>query len=123
MSYDQALLFRAIRTSLGRNPSLSLISVSQELRVGRRTIQTNVRMVTGKTFREFRDETLINRFRNLLIARPTLAIKEISLEVGYACPQSFARAVKRACGLSPEEFRSNIAQEVLLGEYVGDLVT
>jgi len=43
--------------------------------------------------------------------QPEWAIKQVSFEVGYKSARSFARAIKRASGLSPEELRSRMAQE------------
>ena len=113
MSYNHALLFQAVSICLQRNPSWSLIDLSRDLRVGRRTIQAVVRIKSGKTFRQFREEILIERVNNSFLARPMLAIKELSFELGYPFPQSFARSVKRACGLSPEQLRSTIVSKCL----------
>jgi AraC-like DNA-binding protein len=114
VSYDHALLCDSISKSLHRNTALSLIDLSRELRVGRRTIQAGIRVTTGKTFRKFREEILLARVNSFFASRPGLAIKELSFEVGYACPQSFARAVKRASGMSPEELRSVIVNAALV---------
>lgn len=111
MSYDHALLCEAISTCLQYNPARSLIDLSRELRVGRRTIQAGIRITTGKTFRKFREEILIARVSSCFASRPGLAIKELSFEVGYTCPQSFARAIKRGCGMSPEQLRSAIIKQ------------
>jgi AraC-like DNA-binding protein len=112
-----ALWFTVIRLGprWGHAPPLDPCTrPSRELRVGRRTIQAGIRVTTGKTFRKFREEILLARVNSFFASRPGLAIKELSFEVGYACPQSFARAVKRASGMSPEELRSVIVNAALV---------
>jgi len=110
MSYDQMLLLQTITSFLHRNPGGSLLMLSQELHISRRTVQATIKATKGKGFRDFRQEILMTRLRNLLLSRPDWTIKQISLELGYTCPQSFSRAVKRACGVSPCELRSKVAK-------------
>ncbi len=105
MSYDHRLLCKRISLSLQRNPSSSLQELSRELRVSRRTIQNAVHSVTGKTFRDLRGEILLARIKNLLASAPNTAIRKVSLEAGYRSPRAFARAVRRACGISPQQLR------------------
>ena len=114
VSYDHGLLFQVICNHLHRNPNSTLMDLSRGLRVGRRTIQTTIRITSAKTFRQLREEVLIARLNKFFLSNPTLAIKELSFELGYTCPQSFARAVKRACGMSPERLRSSVIERVLV---------
>lgn len=112
-SYTQRQLFSRITLSLQSKPHCSLAELSRELRVGRRTIQNAVSAVTGKRFRDLRDEVLLEKVKGLLASAPSAAIKEVSFEVGYRSPCAFARAVRRACGISPRQLRSRILEEVL----------
>lgn len=93
------------------NPCCSLGRLSQGLQVSRRTIQNAVNAVTGKKFRALRQELLVARVKNLFVSTPNAAIKKVALDVGYRSPRSFARAVRRACGVSPEQLRTRIAVE------------
>ena len=86
------------------NPCCPLRELSRELRVSRRTIQNAVDAVTGKKFRDLRDELLLAKIKNLLASAPNTTIRQVSLEAGYRSPRSFARAVRRACGVSPSNF-------------------
>jgi len=113
MSYDPTLLHERISLSLNRNPSLSLEELSRELRVSRRTIQNTIIAVTGKKFRDLRGKFLLARFQRALVAEPAAAIKELSSEIGYGSPRSFARAIRRACGVSPEQLRARLAGELV----------
>lgn len=109
MSYEPTLLFRRISLRLQRNPSLSLEELSRELHVSRRTIQNTVITVKGQKFRDLREQLLLARFQSALAAEPEAAIKELSSEIGYRSARSFARAIRRACGKSPEQLRSLLA--------------
>ena len=112
MSYDPTLLYEWISVSLYQNPSLSLEELSQELSVSRRTIQNTVIAIAGKKFRDLRKELLLAIFQSALVAEPAAAIKELSSEIGYASPRSFARAIRCACGVSPEQLRALIAGDL-----------
>jgi len=113
MSYNHRILFQAVSQCLHRSPCSSLGDLSRELGISRRTIQKSINTQTGKPFRDLREEILISTVRSLFISRPTLEIKELSFDVGYKSARSFARAIKRACGISPEELRSSVADSVL----------
>jgi AraC-like DNA-binding protein len=112
MSYDYKLLCEEISLYLHRHPSCSLAALSRELGVSPRTIQQAVNTVTGKGFRNLRGEILVATVKGLLISGPTLAIKELSFQVGYRSPRSFARAIRHASGVSPQELRSSIAEKL-----------
>jgi len=111
MSYDPRLLFERILTCLQESPCKTLEDLSQSLRLSERTIQKAVNLSAGKSFRFVRDEVILIRVKWLFEEQPELPIKEVSFGVGFKSASSFARAVKRACGLSPEELRSRVAHE------------
>jgi AraC-like DNA-binding protein len=111
VSYDHRLLYERISVSLHRNPSYSLRALSQELCVSRRTIEKAFSTTTGKTFRDFREDTLVERVRSILASNPTMLVKELSFAVGFKSASSFSRAIKRACGSCPEELRSSVVGE------------
>ena len=106
MSYDYDLLYRRIFLRMLKDPCISVEELSQELNVSRRTIQEVISDRTGKSYRALRETILVARTRQLFARKPSLAIKEVSFAVGFISARSFARAIKRACGLSPEELRS-----------------
>jgi AraC-like DNA-binding protein len=112
MSYDHRILFQTVSQCLHRSPCISLEDLSRELGISRRTIEKCINTATGKPFRDLREEILISSVRSVFISRPTLAIKELSFDVGYKSTRSFARAIKRACGLSPQELRSHVVEEL-----------
>ena len=69
--------------------------------------------ITGRKFRDLRDELLVVKIKNLLASAPNTTIRQVSLDAGYSSPRSFARAVQRACGVSPQQLRTLIADELL----------
>ena len=116
MSYDHRLLCERISLSLHRKPNASLRELSRELHVSQRTLQNAVRAFAGKKFSDLREEVLLTRVKNLLASAPTISIRELSLEAGYKSSRSFARALRRACGVSPRKLRRRIARELLMSE-------
>jgi len=113
LSYDSSMLFHNVSLCLQQKPSISLENLSRELQVSRRTIQKTIVFASGKTFRDLREEILVARAKALFISKPNLPIKALSFSVGYESPRSFARAIRRACGCSPEQLRSVASQELL----------
>jgi AraC-like DNA-binding protein len=116
LSYDPRLLFHSIAVCLKQNPAISLETLSKELQLSRRTIQKAIAIGSGKNFRSLRDEFLLARVKSLFLSEPTSGIKAISFTIGYESPRSFARAIRRACGFSPEELRSRAAGELMRGQ-------
>jgi AraC-like DNA-binding protein len=112
MSYDQRLLFGKISSMLRENPCRKLEDLSESLRVSRQTIQKVVAASAGRTFKQFREEIFLANVRHYFGSQPSLSIKEVSSGIGFKSASSFARAIRRACGFTPEELRSQIADEV-----------
>jgi methylphosphotriester-DNA--protein-cysteine methyltransferase len=113
VSYDHSLLFEAISLSLHRNPSSSLGQLAEELDVSRRTIQHVVVVSAGMKFRELRQGILLATLRTVFLSEPNLPIKQASFKLGYESARSFARAIKCASGMSPEELRASIGHQHL----------
>jgi AraC-like DNA-binding protein len=116
MSCNHDLLVDAALRRLSLAPSRLLEGLARELQVSRRTLQNAINMIAGKTFRELRDELLVKRVKSLLESYPTRGIKQLSFELGFKSPRSFARAIKRACGFSPAQLRSRIIFQLLQNE-------
>lgn len=72
------------------------------------TLEKAVSDATGKTFRDFKDAILLDRLMEFFASQRTCTIKQASLAVGYKSQRSFARAIRRACGLSPQALRSRM---------------
>lgn len=109
MSYDPRLLFEEIAESLQKNPRKTLEELSQCLRVSKRTIKKTVRLTTGGNFRSYREGVLMDRVKGFFAVQPEVAIKVLSIDLGFKSPSSFARAVRRASGSCPGELRTAVA--------------
>jgi AraC-like DNA-binding protein len=106
MSYNSKLLFDELSARLRENPRKTLRELSTDLRISERTIEEKVRLFTCITFRQFREELLLMTIRDQFADRPEITIKEVSLGLGFKSSSSFARVVRRASGLTPQQFRS-----------------
>ena len=106
MSYNSKLLFDQLSARLRENPRKTLRELSTDLGISDRTIEEKIRLFTGITFRQFREELLLMTIRSQFADRPEIAIKEVSLGLGFKSSSSFARVVRRASGLTPQQFRS-----------------
>ena len=116
MSCKHDLLQNAASSHVSRSPSSRLEDLTREFHVSRRTLQNAIKMTTGKTFRELRNELLVERANSLLESHPARGIKELAFELGYKSSRSFARAIRRACGCSPSELRSRVMRRLLQAE-------
>lgn len=114
--YEAKFLWDAILLRLAGTPSGLLGEFSRELSVSQRTIEKGIIIASGKTFRKLREEILVERVRSAFACEPTREIKGLASELGYKSPRSFARAIKRACGSSPEELRSRIIRGLVAVE-------
>lgn len=106
MSYNSKLLFDELSARLRENPRKTLRELSTDLNISDRTIEEKVRLFTGITFRQFREELLLMTIRDQFADRPQIAIKVVSLGLGFKSSSSFARMVRRVSGLTPQQFRS-----------------
>ena len=111
MSYDYDSLFGRIFLYMQNDPCISVGRLSRQLKVSRRTIQEVIRVRAAKSYRALRQEILVANTRQLFADEPSLAIKEISFAIGFVSARSFARAIRRACGLSPNDLRSCVVHE------------
>jgi AraC-like DNA-binding protein len=112
MSYDPRALFEQIAACLKENPRKTLEELSQNLHVSKRTIKKTVRLATGGNFRSYREEVLMDRVKGFFAVQPEVAIKVLSIDLGFKSPSSFARAVRRASGSCPGELRTVVAGEL-----------
>ncbi|HKW62684.1 MAG TPA: helix-turn-helix domain-containing protein [Candidatus Acidoferrum sp.] len=112
MSYDPRVLFEQISASLNENPRETLEQLSQSLCVSKRTIKKTVRLATGGNFRRYREGVLMDRVKGFFAMQPGVAIKVLSIELGFKSPSSFARAVRRASGSCPAELRTVVTGEL-----------
>ena len=106
MSYDARLLFEIVSCTLRDDPRQTLRQIADKLRVSDRTIEKVVRGSIGRSFRRLRAEIFLVEVKRVFMTQPSTSIKAVSLTLGFKSCSSFARAVKRASGLTPRELRS-----------------
>ena len=116
MSYDPRMLFEKISTVLNENPRKTLEELAQSLHVSKRTIKKTVRLSTGENFRRYREEVLMSRVKGFFAKQPGVAIKVLSIDLGFKSPSSFARAVRRASGACPGKLRTFVGGDLPAAE-------
>lgn len=122
--YDPRLLFAQICVRLDETPARSLLDLSREFHVDSRTIRSVIASMSGGVkFSSFKDDILIARLTRLFVARPHATIEEVSMDLGYKSERTFARAVCRASGVTPAEFRDRIVGEATAQKAPGPKVS
>ena len=110
MSYDFRVLARVTEMRVGARPREATASLCAELKVGRHTLRRALCQERGTDLRGLRRSAFLAQVRPKLCAVGT-SVKEVAFEMGYADGRSFARAVKRVCGLSPTQLRERLASQ------------
>ncbi|PYT86755.1 MAG: hypothetical protein DMG36_26060 [Acidobacteria bacterium] len=70
MSYDPRLLFEQIAACLKENPRKTLEELSESLLVSKRTIKKSVQLRTGRNFRHYREEVLMEKVKGFFAQQP-----------------------------------------------------
>lgn len=104
MSYDYEILSDRVTDLLRRNPRLPLKEIAKELGVAQRTIQNVASAHLSGPLRSLRQRFLAE-YSHRLLRKGTMSVKEVSFALGFSSQRSFARAIRRATGLSPTELR------------------
>lgn len=105
MAYDLTGLFSRVSKTMEITPYSQLHTLSQNLGVGRHTIEKAIKAATGKNFREYRANLLLEHARLQLEQNPNLSIKEIAFNIGFRSHRSFCRFIRATAGRSPTELR------------------
>jgi len=109
VAHDLIGVFEQAARVLEENPHRGLKPISEALGVERHTVERAFRLKTGKPFRSFRRELLLERSMWLLTSKRTAPIKEIAFLSGYQSERAFARFIREAFGCSPSELRKLLA--------------
>jgi AraC family transcriptional regulator len=94
-----------VEAHLGETIHVADLARTIDLSVGH--FHRALRATLGVTPLEFVTHRRIERARRLLATAST-SITELSLRVGFASPNHFARLFRRATGLSPSEYRNGV---------------
>lgn len=103
--YDLPGLSGKVQVALTKGRRIGLANLAQRLGVDRHTLETAIRVTTGKSFRQLHQEVILQKSLDLLKNEPTLSIKDIAFRVGYKSPQAFQRFIRRASGKTPGQIR------------------
>lgn len=107
MAYDLDSLAVVIDRHLRTTPGLSLQQLAQRLNIERHSIERSVRQARGLTFRQLRNNIMLDEARRMLAEYPYSTVKEIAFRLGYKSPSAFGRFIKDASGTSPTAVRLN----------------
>lgn len=89
MAYDERFAFTHISRELYYGKLKSLDHTEKRLGIGRHTLLKFVKLATGKTFRQFRNEILLRRIEELFCNYPNFSIKQIAFAAGFRVTGSF----------------------------------
>ena len=92
-----------------QEPQLSARSLSEAVGLSEKYLYAFVKENTGRTVGSLIEEARMERARELLLARYSVA--EVAQAVGYELPNSFYKAFKRCTGVSPGVWRQQAEQE------------
>lgn len=73
---------------------------------------------TNSSFRRLRDEILLLHLRHAIQSRPTYSVKEIAAALGYRSARSFARSIRRSCGMTPQDLRRALLRPTAANERI-----
>lgn len=91
---------------------LSLDEIARRIASSRRQLQRAYAEVGHTTFREHLTHVRMERAAEMLEGR-RLTVREVAHRVGYRQPAQFAKAFRRAFGVSPSDFRLRGADKAL----------
>jgi AraC family transcriptional regulator of adaptative response / methylphosphotriester-DNA alkyltransferase methyltransferase len=83
---------------------LALDEIARRVASSRRQLQRAYAEIGRTTFREHLTGVRMRRAAELL-AQGRLTVREVARRVGYRQPAQFAKAFRRATGVSPSEYR------------------
>lgn len=98
-----------------KDPDLSRAMIADEFALSEAYLSQFFKEQTGKTLAAYIQSVRLREARNQLAGRD-LSVQEVGEGVGYANYPTFARAFKRAYGLSASEFRDKHRREDSRGE-------
>ena len=98
---------RALRQSLSQPPSVTQLARSVGLSPN--YLSNLFHRQTGQTIREFVSNLRIEQACRSL-ADPTLSVKKISYQLGFATPQHFTHTFRRKMGMTPTSYRRHLSK-------------
>jgi AraC-like DNA-binding protein len=89
------------------NPSLSIRSLSEEIKMNARDVSVLINQNLNQHFFDFINEYRVKKAMEILkdAAKKELTVLEVLYEVGFNSKSSFNTAFKKHTGLTPTQFR------------------
>ncbi|MEM9985005.1 MAG: helix-turn-helix transcriptional regulator [Bacteroidota bacterium] len=102
---DQAWLarFEAYVEQHLKETELTVSHLSTEFFMSESTLLRTLKRLTGLSPAQYLKEIRLNRARFLLERGEVRSIGEVTSEVGYGSPRSFARSFKKRYGITPSQ--------------------
>jgi AraC-like DNA-binding protein len=101
MTYNMRALFEQLEYRLSANPRCSVRELQIVLGASRHTIEKSVHYCRRMSFRQYREERLLEN--TLRLCNSTLSRKEVAFCLGYKSPAAFSRFVKSKTGKTPSQ--------------------
>ncbi len=98
MAYNSSEIFRQVDEQLSVNPAVRLCELERMLKCSHPTIEKAVLILTGLTFRKYKNKILLEK--GVLFLRQGYKAKEIGSLLGYKWSEHFLRLVKKCTGCS-----------------------
>ena len=89
--------------------NLNLNTIADCFGISRQTISKNFSTAYGKKVGDYISDVRINEGKKLL-EKLNINISDAAVLVGYADSNSFIRAFKKQCGITPGQYRKNITE-------------
>ena len=93
-----------------RDPTLSLTRLCDDLSVSVSHFSQRFKEITGRTFVEYLTEIRIEHAKELLRSGAGKSY-EIAPQVGFRDPHYFSSTFKKVCGVTPTQYRLQVAQD------------
>lgn len=87
------------------NPDFDIDQFAREMEMGRSSLFTKLKSLTGMTPNEFLQNQRIKRAATMLREYPNMRVNEISSQLGFVSTVYFGRCFKAQVGMSPSEYR------------------
>jgi AraC-like DNA-binding protein len=95
VAYSTGRLVQLVRQRIEERPAVRLTDLATDCGVSPRTIRRVLRQELASTYRELRAQILVARVDALQNACRAMSAKEMARQLGFACPGSFSRTLKR----------------------------
>lgn len=104
---DQKFLEQAKETILKNldNSKYDVISFASDMGLGRTSLFSKLKGITGKTPNEFINSIRLDKASRMLKLNQELTISEIAYSCGFSTPHYFSKSFKKHFGESPSQYR------------------